>query len=113
MDDVSLYKVDTATDADPMPGTQGFTLHQNVPNPFNPTTRIDFELDKAGTVDLRVYDVSGRLVADLFSGHLGEGAHEVTWNGKTNNGTTAATGVYLYVLKTETGMASKRMVLLR
>lgn len=113
VDDLSLHVLDPETDAEPMPNAQGFTLRQNVPNPFNPTTRIDFELEKAGTVDLYVYDVSGRLVANLFSGHLGEGAHEVTWNGKTNNGTTAATGVYLYVLKTETGMASKRMVLLR
>ncbi len=112
VDDISLSQIGT-TDAEPMPGAQGFTLRQNVPNPFNPTTRIDFELEKAGNVDLNVYDVSGRLVASLFSGHLGEGAHEVTWNGKTTNGTTAATGVYLYVLKTETGMASKRMVLLR
>jgi hypothetical protein len=113
VDDVSLYKFDTATYAEPMPEAKGFTLRQNVPNPFNPSTRIDFELEKAGSVSLSVYDVSGRLVANLFSGHLGEGAHEVTWNGKTNNGTTAATGVYLYVLKTETGMDSKRMVLLR
>jgi hypothetical protein len=52
-------------------------------------------------------------VANLFSGHLDEGSHEVTWNGKTSNGAAAATGVYLYVLKTETGMDSKRMVLLR
>jgi hypothetical protein len=112
VDDITLAQIGT-TGAEPMPGAQGFTLRQNVPNPFNPSTRIDFELEKAGQVDLSVYDVSGRLVANLFSGHLGEGAHEVTWNGKTNNGTTAATGVYLYVLKTETGMDSKRMVLLR
>lgn len=113
VDDISLYQFDPETDAEPMPLAQDFTLRQNVPNPFNPTTRIDFELEKSGTVDLSVYDVAGRLVANLFQGHLGEGAHEVTWNGKTNNGTTAATGVYLYVLKTETGMAARRMVLLR
>ena len=113
VDDISLYQFDPETDAEPMPAAQGFTLRQNVPNPFNPTTRIDFELEKAGSVALSIYDVSGRLVANLFNGHLGEGAHEVTWNGKTNNGTTAATGIYLYVLKTETGMASRRMVLLR
>jgi hypothetical protein len=112
VDDISLYQTG-ATDAEPMPGAQGITLHQNVPNPFNPTTRIDFEIEKGGTVDLSVYDVAGRLVANIFQGRLGEGAHQVTWNGKTNSGTTAATGVYLYVLKTETGIASRRMVLLR
>ena len=113
VDDVSLYKLDPATGGEPMPGAQEITLHQNVPNPFNPSTRIDFELAKAGTVDLKVYDVAGRLVANLLSDHLSEGAHQVTWNGRTMSGATAATGVYLYVLKTETGMASKRMVLLR
>jgi hypothetical protein len=113
VDDVSLYMIDPETGAEPMPGAQEITLHQNVPNPFNPSTRIDFELAKAGRVDLKVYDVAGRLVADLLSEHLSEGSHQVTWNGKTTSGATAATGVYMYVLKTETGMASKRMVLLR
>lgn len=112
VDDISLYQIG-ATDAEPMPAAQGITLYQNVPNPFNPSTRIAFDLEKAGSVDLSVYDVSGRLVASLFQGRLGEGSHEVTWNGRTNNGAVAATGVYLYVLKTETGMASRRMVLLR
>jgi hypothetical protein len=113
VDDVSLYKVDPATDAEPMPGAKGITLHQNVPNPFNPVTKIAFELEKAGNVDLSVYDVSGRLVATLLQEQMGEGSHEVTWNGKTASGVTAATGVYFYVLKTDTEMASKRMVLLR
>jgi hypothetical protein len=113
VDDITLHMLDPETDAEPMPSAEGITLHQNVPNPFNPTTRIDFELEKAGMVDLSVYDVSGRLVATLFEGELGEGAHQITWNGKTDSGATAATGVYLYVLSTETGKASKRMVLLR
>jgi hypothetical protein len=113
VDDISLYMLDPETDAEPMPGAHGITLHQNVPNPFNPTTRIDFEIEKAGAVDLSIYDVSGRLVAKLVEGHLSEGAHQATWDGKTVTGTSAATGVYFYVLKTETGMASKRMVLLR
>ena len=112
VDDISLARIGL-TDADPMPPAKGFALHQNVPNPFNPTTRIDFELAKEGVVELGVYDVAGRLVATLFEGHLEAGAHHVTWNGNTAGHAKAASGVYLYVLKTEAGQETRRMVLLR
>jgi hypothetical protein len=112
LDDISLFQLET-TDTEPTPGVQGINLHQNFPNPFNPMTRIDFELEKSGTVNLSVYDVAGRLIAILYDGYLDEGIHQVTWNGKTRNNTTAAAGVYFYTLRTENGMISKRMVLLR
>ncbi|MDD3642607.1 MAG: FlgD immunoglobulin-like domain containing protein [Candidatus Krumholzibacteria bacterium] len=112
VDDLSLWQIGM-TDADPTPPAATPALRQNVPNPFNPSTRIDFELARAGVVDLSVYDVTGRLVATLVSGRLEAGMHESTWNGMTAGGAKAASGVYLYVLKTEDGQESRRMVLLR
>lgn len=112
VDDITLSQIGM-TDADPTPSANAFTLRQNVPNPFNPTTRIDFELTKTGVVDLSIYDVAGRHVATLLSGRLEAGLHHATWNGTTANGFKAASGVYLYVLRTEAGQESRRMVLLR
>jgi hypothetical protein len=111
VDDLSLWQIGM-TDADPTPSAAA-VLRQNVPNPFNPSTRIDFEVAKAGTVDLSVYDVAGRHVATLVHGRLGAGVHQATWNGMTDGGLQAASGVYMYVLKTEAGQESRRMVLLR
>jgi len=112
VDDISLAQIGWSG-VDPVPLASGFNLHQNIPNPFNPTTRIDFDLAKSGMVDLRVYDAAGRSVATLLQGHLDAGPHHVTWNGMTAGGAKAASGVYLYVLKTEMGQTSRRMVLLR
>jgi hypothetical protein len=58
----------------------GAVLEQNSPNPFNSTTKIDFELEKAGNVELAVYDLAGRLVATLEQGALDAGEHSVVWN---------------------------------
>ncbi|MBU2503059.1 T9SS type A sorting domain-containing protein [bacterium] len=88
-------------------------LKQNYPNPFNPMTRIDFSLEKAGRVDLSVYDMAGRLVANLLSGDLGTGDHFVNWNGTDRNGAAAAAGVYNYVLRTGAGQVSRSMILLK
>ncbi len=88
-------------------------LRQNYPNPFNPQTRIEFSLDRGMRVDLAVYDTAGRLVANLLSGDLPAGDHNVVWNGRTDRGTSAASGQYHYVLKTPTGQTSRSMVLLK
>jgi uncharacterized protein (UPF0218 family) len=48
---------------------KSFTLLQNYPNPFNPTTTIVYELPKAGIVDVKVYDINGRLVRSVLEEH--------------------------------------------
>ena len=88
-------------------------LHQNVPNPFNPNTLIQFEMAQAGRVEIAVYDVAGRRVVPLLGEHRAAGSHSVRWNGRTQNGSPAATGVYQYVMKTRDAVESQRMVLLK
>ena len=88
-------------------------MDQNHPNPFNPTTRIDFALDRPGTVELAVFDIAGRRVATLRDGELGAGEHSVTWDGRTDRGEAAASGLYLYVLQTPTDRLTRRMMLVR
>lgn len=109
-DNVVLREATTSA----VPSTPGaFVLHQNVPNPFNPATRIRFELTQASAVTINVYDTAGRKITTLLHEQLGVGPHAVTWNGRRSNGTTAAAGIYHYVLETPTGRMSRSMVLLK
>ena len=64
------------------------------PNPFNPTTTIAFTLARDADVRLAVYDVQGRRVRTLVAGRQAAGAHRVRWDGRTDDGVRAASGVY-------------------
>jgi FlgD Ig-like domain len=75
-------------------GAASVALLGNAPNPFNPVTRIKFVASKAGTYTLRLYNVQGALVRTLASGRYDVGIHEVAWDGRTNGGGKAASGVY-------------------
>jgi hypothetical protein len=91
----------------------GAALRQNYPNPFNPETRIEFALDRPGSVDISVFDLAGRRIATLHRGDMAIGDHAVTWNGRTDSGAPAASGRYSYVLETTTGRVSRSMILLK
>lgn len=86
-------------------------LHQNAPNPFNPSTVIRYELPARGAVDLRVFDVAGRLVRTLYQGVEGAGLREKTWLGRNDEGQSVASGVYFYRLQTADEVQTKRMLL--
>ena len=65
------------------------------PNPFNPQTTVAFEVEKAGAVEVCIYDLRGQKVRVLQSGHLGSGRHQRVWNGRDESGRSVATGTYL------------------
>jgi len=91
----------------------GTFLAQNVPNPFNPATRIAFGLERPARVSLRIYDVSGRLVRTLVDAQLGEGRHEAFWDGKDASGAAAASGIYFCRLEAGPIIRTGKMTLLR
>jgi hypothetical protein len=62
------------------PRPTNYALHQGYPNPFNPSTQIDFDLPEASNVSLIVYDALGRGVATLASGYHEAGSHTARWN---------------------------------
>ncbi len=107
-----LYAIvagDTTTDVAASPAVpQEFRLEQNYPNPFNPSTTIGFWIQDVRFVSLKVFDVLGREVATLVNEVKQPGRYEATWDA-----THQASGVYLYQLKTDGFVATKRMILLK
>jgi len=79
-----------------------FTVAQNTPNPFNPTTTINFTLAKAGNVSVDVFNVAGQKVATLANGYRNAGAQSLVWDASSQ-----AAGVYFYTVKS--GNLSKTM----
>lgn len=89
-------------------------LGGSYPNPFNPLTRIKFELAHPTAVDLRIYDMQGRLLRVLLTNELFEpGVHEAEWDGRDHRGASVAAGVYLYQLVTDNFSGSRRMTLVK
>ncbi len=88
-------------------------LHQNSPNPFNPSTTISYYLPERMRVRLDVYDVSGRLVARLADGEQERGDRVARWDGRGMHGERASSGVYYYRLQAGREVISRTMVLLR
>lgn len=89
-------------------------LHEARPNPFNPRTRIDFEVPRAARVRLDVFSVSGRLVATLLDAQHPAGPGSVDWNGEDSRGNQVGSGVFLYRLTFEgSRQISRKMVLLK
>ncbi len=86
---------------------------RNYPNPFNPSTTIAFDIPDAGHIDLRIYDVEGRLVRVLLGEQREAGSHEVVWNGTDDEGSILASGVYFYSLAANSRVRTHKMVLLR
>src|SRR5213075_1182375 len=76
-----------------------FALSQNTPNPFRATSAIHFTLPAAGHVRLEIFDVAGRLVRTLVDGDMRPGAYQRVWNGTTQAGTQAPSGIYFYRLR--------------
>jgi endonuclease I len=86
----------------------GFTLSQNYPDPFNPTTTIEFVLPSQSQTRLFIYDLLGREIATLIDGVMPAGDHSVVWNASG-----IASGVYLYTLTSGEHSITRKLVLIR
>jgi len=97
--------------------TTGFELFQNVPNPFNPSTRIAFSIPDTGVdridATMSIYDASGRRVDGLPLVDLSPGQHEVIWDGRDSAGQPVPSGVYFYRIEAGGFRSVKKMLLLK
>ena len=103
--------VPQSSDAPPMP--EPLYLAQNTPNPFNPSTRIDFHLTEAGPVRIEIFDAAGRSIKVLVNDRRGEGDHQVVWDGTDQGGRRMASGVYLYRMLTQRHREQRSMTLVK
>jgi flagellar hook assembly protein FlgD len=90
-----------------------FALRQNVPNPFHDATSIVFELPSPAKATVSIFDTRGRLVRRLVDANLPAGVQRFEWNGLTERGTPASSGVYFYTLRANKHTATKKLLLLR
>lgn len=89
-------------------GVLSYNLDQNYPNPFNPSTRIQYSLEQAGNVSLRIYDMLGREIQTLVNENQNAGMHVVEFNAKN-----FASGVYLYRLEAGSFIQVRKMILMK
>lgn len=89
------------------------TLNQNYPNPFNPETSIKFYIPENNQIELVVYDALGRKVKTLANGVFNQGWNTFKWSGQNELGHTVASGVYVYQLKSNNRVLTRKMLLIK
>jgi hypothetical protein len=102
----------TGVESDPdheMP--KSFRLLGNYPNPFNPETTVDFEMPVPATMSLRIYNLQGQQIKNLFEGKIDGGRHQMIWDGTNDLGARVPSGIFFYVLKTGMISVSRKMVM--
>ncbi len=113
--DMGCYEFDAPSysgiNDDPIPVTDYHLM--NYPNPFNPKTKIVFDLPESGQVKLEIYNIKGQKVKTLLDCYMSPGRSEMLWNSKDDNGKRVSSGVYFYRLQTATKNIIKKMLLLK
>lgn len=93
---------------------EGFGLVANYPNPFNPTTTIEFSVPERSVVKVEIFDMLGRKVSTLINNQeLNPGMQRLVWNGKNDNGVQMVSGAYIYRISSDKFSVSKKMMLLK
>jgi photosystem II stability/assembly factor-like uncharacterized protein len=90
-----------------------FTLHENYPNPFNPTTTLRFDIPEVSNITLTIYNMLGQKIKTFNLQSTPAGYHSVKWNATNDYGDPVGAGVYLYQLQTKDFVKTRKMVLLK
>ncbi len=113
---VYLYQQTSPTDisepiADIIP--EEYYLGQNFPNPFNPTTSIEYALPSRSQVTISVYNLLGQKISTIVDEVKSPGAHSAVWDGRDSDGNEVASGIYFYQIRAGDFVESKKMLLLK
>ncbi|HEX2982436.1 MAG TPA: T9SS type A sorting domain-containing protein, partial [Ignavibacteriales bacterium] len=115
-DDVTVEKIYSSIgvkDGDNSVPTE-FKLANNYPNPFNPSTRINYSVPKAANVSIAVYNILGKRIATLTNRPHNPGNYSVTWNGTNDEGLKVSSGIYFYTLTSDNSVSIiKKMILMK
>ena len=90
-----------------------FALHENYPNPFNPTTTLRFDLPEVSSITLTIYNMLGQRVRTFNMQSTPAGYHTFTWDATNDYGEQVGAGVYLYQLQAKDFIKTRKMVLLK
>ena len=90
-----------------------FALHENYPNPFNPTTTLRFDLPEVSNISLTIYNMLGQKIRTYDMQSAAAGYHTLKWNATNDYGDPVGAGVYLYQLQAKDFVKTRKMVLLK
>lgn len=113
---VSNYNISAGTDVqdDIFIGSPvSLKLLPNFPNPFNPSTSIQYYLPQSGKADLKIYNIKGKEIIKLVDRLQNQGEHLVSWFGTDESGAKVPSGIYIYKLKVNNTIRTKRMILIK
>ena len=90
-----------------------FALHNNYPNPFNPTTNIGYDIPELSKVTIDIYNIAGNKVKTLVSREHQPGRYKVQWNATNEFGSPVATGMYIYKIRANGFVSVKKLLLMK
>ena len=90
-----------------------FLIHQNFPNPFNPTTTIQYELLNDSKLNITIFDMLGNIVNELYDGFQTSGNKNIKWDARNSSGDIVSAGIYFYKIQVGNSTQVKRMMLLK
>jgi len=115
-DNLGVYYVYTISGVETVSGVPAASrprIQRAFPNPFNPSTTIEFSVPRSGPVRVDVFDIHGKRVADLVDKTMNAGVYRVRWTGKDVNGADVSSGVYYAQIKSKDGSGSGRLALIK
>ncbi len=114
-DDLSFTRISGVTSVEPVADNMPkvFELSNNYPNPFNPSTVIQYAVPRATNVSLVIYNILGQQVRTLVDEPQNAGRFTVTWDGRDNVGRVVGSGVYFYRLSAGETAIVKKMVMVK
>tara|TARA_Y100000590_G_scaffold271798_1_gene305105 strand:- start:491 stop:5827 length:5337 start_codon:yes stop_codon:yes gene_type:complete len=110
---IYINRIDFLSTADLGVIPKEFALHNNYPNPFNPSTQIRFDIPQMGDATLIIYNMLGQKIREYQMHSIPAGYHSITWDATNDFGDPVSAGVYLYQLQTKGFIKTKKMVLLK
>ena len=90
-----------------------FILGQPYPNPFNSSMMIDISVNESGIYSANVFDLNGKIIAEMYSGILEVENHSIKWNGNNIQGKPSPSGIYFFLISNSKFIESKKLILLR
>ena len=92
---------------------ESIPLITSYPNPFNPSTTIEFTLPESGLATITIYSIAGQKIRELTADYMPAGTHTLSWDGKDASGNTVSSGIYITRLRAGKHTATGRMVLMK